>query len=125
MENVWLIPSGIAAAIALLFFLLFNDNKSSKNQSLMMKRRDIIKTIAAGRSRFSSISKLQASMHDTDTKQNYAQGQCEPFGFAGGPMVFKTGWTCVVAKIGMKAIDLVGPERMEYFERAGTRFIHV
>lgn len=28
-KNVWLIPSGIAAVIALLFFLLFSDNKST------------------------------------------------------------------------------------------------
>jgi nucleoside transporter len=28
-KNIWLIPAGIAAVIALLFFLLFNDNKST------------------------------------------------------------------------------------------------
>ncbi len=32
-KNVWLIPSGIAAAIALLFFLLFNDNKSTAKEN--------------------------------------------------------------------------------------------
>ncbi|MFN8252418.1 MAG: TIM barrel protein [Ferruginibacter sp.] len=86
-----------------------------------MKRRDIIKTIATGAAGLAVSSKLHASMQDTDTNENYAlKGNVNHSVCRWTYNFLKLDELCVVAKkIGLKAIDLVGPKEWNILKEQG------
>lgn len=86
-----------------------------------MKRREIIKSIAAGAAGLAVSSKLQAAMHETAETENYKlkgnvnHSVCRwTYGF------LKLEELCDVAnKIGLKAVDLVGPKEWNILKAHG------
>ncbi len=86
-----------------------------------MKRRDIIKSIAAGAAGLAVSSKLQAAMHETSETENYKlKGNVNHSVCRWTYSFLKLEELCDVAnKIGLKAVDLVGPKEWNILKAHG------